>query len=387
MKALIYGNGEFQNLGCEAIARGVSEILAQVKSCDISMATQLPDMDSGTIASLNANVVKLSRGREGLDNILCEGLIRIGMGKYVTIIPHSNAQKIAKNMDISFAVGGDNYCYKGNERYYRLNKGIRKSSKMNVFWGCSIEPLMIDRQMIADLDGYDCIYARESITYEALCSVGLTRVKLCVDPAFQMKPDYSEIPEHFSTKSGGWLGVNLSPLIYKYATVPETVQKSVIAVLQRVLDSTDFNICFIPHVYGQGNDIFINRDIASQLKNTKDRVMCFEKRINAAQMKGIISYFDAFICARTHASIAAYSSCVPTFVLGYSVKAKGIAKDIFGTFNSHVIPVQELNDVDIFCRQIEKFLEQIRNERDVLKKVIPGYSRKANVILESIRNA
>lgn len=49
-----------------------------------------------------------------------------------------------------------------------------------------------------------------------------------------------------------------------------------------------------------------------------------------------------FIGARTHATIAAYSSCVPTLVVGYSIKARGIAKDLFGTDEGYVLPVQAL---------------------------------------------
>lgn len=49
-----------------------------------------------------------------------------------------------------------------------------------------------------------------------------------------------------------------------------------------------------------------------------------------------------FIGARTHATIAAYSSLVPTLVVGYSVKARGIARDLFGTEKNYVLPVQLL---------------------------------------------
>jgi polysaccharide pyruvyl transferase WcaK-like protein len=45
-----------------------------------------------------------------------------------------------------------------------------------------------------------------------------------------------------------------------------------------------------------------------------------------------------------HASIAAYSSQVPTLVIAYSVKARGIAQDIFGTEKGYVIPVQNLKE-------------------------------------------
>ena len=48
------------------------------------------------------------------------------------------------------------------------------------------------------------------------------------------------------------------------------------------------------------------------------------------------------VVARTHASIAAYSSSVPTLVIGYSVKSRGIAKDLFGTEEHYVLPVEKI---------------------------------------------
>ena len=63
---------------------------------------------------------------------------------------------------------------------------------------------------------------------------------------------------------------------------------------------------------------------------------------NAMELKGYIARCRFMVVARTHASIAAYSTQVPTLVVGYSVKARGIAKDIFGTEENYVIPVQSL---------------------------------------------
>ncbi|MDO5124498.1 MAG: polysaccharide pyruvyl transferase family protein, partial [Eubacteriales bacterium] len=61
---------------------------------------------------------------------------------------------------------------------------------------------------------------------------------------------------------------------------------------------------------------------------------------NCEELKGYISRCRFFVGARTHATIAAYSTCVPTLVVGYSIKSKGIAKDLFGTFEKYVVPVQ-----------------------------------------------
>ena len=84
-----------------------------------------------------------------------------------------------------------------------------------------------------------------------------------------------------------------------------------------------------------------------------------------------------FIGARTHATIAAYSTCVPTLVAGYSVKASGIAKDIFGTDQNYVLPVQafvgkkDLTEAFLWMSDHEQYI------REYLKNKMPEYCLKS----------
>ena len=96
----------------------------------------------------------------------------------------------------------------------------------------------------------------------------------------------------------------------------------------------------------------------------------------AEELKGYISRCRFFIGARTHSTIAAYSSCVPTLVVGYSIKANGLAKDIFGTIDNFVCPVQTLdNEEDI----LNKFIYILKNENKIkrhLENMMPGYKKR-----------
>jgi polysaccharide pyruvyl transferase WcaK-like protein len=97
----------------------------------------------------------------------------------------------------------------------------------------------------------------------------------------------------------------------------------------------------------------------------------------APELKYIISKCDFFVGTRTHATIAAYSSCVPTLVVGYSVKARGIARDLFGTEEGYVLPVQGLKEprelTAAFCRR----MEQEAADRKHLTQLMPGYLERA----------
>lgn len=98
---------------------------------------------------------------------------------------------------------------------------------------------------------------------------------------------------------------------------------------------------------------------------------------NCKKLKNIISKSEFFIGARTHATIAAYSTSVPTLVIGYSVKARGIAKDLFGTENTYVLPVQNLKKQDDIVDYFKCLYEQRDSIRQYLTKIMPSYISRA----------
>lgn len=93
----------------------------------------------------------------------------------------------------------------------------------------------------------------------------------------------------------------------------------------------------------------------------------------APELKYIISQCCFFVGARTHATIAAYSSCVPTLVVGYSVKARGIARDLFGTEDGYVLPVQDLKEPDELTNGFRKLWEEKVAVQKSLENTLPNY--------------
>ena len=133
----------------------------------------------------------------------------------------------------------------------------------------------------------------------------------------------------------------------------------------------------IPHVICEDNndDRKPSKFLYDKFKDT-NRVVLIEDD-NCEVLKGYISRCRFFIGARTHSTIAAYSTCVPTLVIGYSVKAKGIAKDIFGTYKNYVLPVQSLSNKDDLINAFEWMKNNEDDIRKHLNKFMPGYKEKA----------
>ena len=94
------------------------------------------------------------------------------------------------------------------------------------------------------------------------------------------------------------------------------------------------------------------------------RVVFFEDH-NCMELKGIISKCRFFVGARTHSTIAAYSMGLPTLVVGYSVKARGIARDLFGSEEGYVLPVQKLTRDKL----ISAFKNIMIKEKEIQKKL------------------
>ena len=137
------------------------------------------------------------------------------------------------------------------------------------------------------------------------------------------------------------------------------------------------NVALIPHVIWEDNndDRKPSKFLYDKFKYT-NRVVLIEDD-NCEVLKGYISRCRFFIGARTHSTIAAYSTYVPTLVVGYSIKAKGIAKDIFGTYENYVIPVQNLENKGDLLKSFKWMLDREDSIKDHMNKFIPSYKEKS----------
>lgn len=283
--------------------------------------------------------------------------------------------KNARRLNIS--IGGDNYCYDNMlDRLILANRMFHRQGSRTLLYGCSVEPKLLQNPQIAeDMKRYDGIVARESITYEALRAAGITRnVHLYPDPAFVLETQKLPLPEGW--KEGKMIGINISPMIVANESRPGITMENYRALIGHILETTDLDVALIPHVVWDSND---DRKPIAQLyeafRQTKRVVQLADN--SAPALKGYISRCRMFIGARTHATIAAYSSCVPTLVVGYSVKARGIAKDLFGTDENYVLPVQKLERKEELIEAFDWLLKSEEAMRKKLVEVMPAYQERA----------
>lgn len=379
MKIMMFAHGGSLNRGCEAIVRSSTNIIKEkINGAKIYLASDKPETDRG-ISKLdgiydgsNYTIKKYS-----YHWLLSSLRVKIfndesyALGKI-----HHNIIKHIKDMDIYLSIGGDNYCYGEQPGWYEVDRRVKEKGKKLVLWGCSIGEEDMSERKLEDLKLFDLILARETLTYNMLRNKGLTNVKLCADPAFTMEKEELELPEGW--QEGNTVGLNFSPLVWNRNKQSQTAVRDLI---NHILNSTDMTIAFTPHVIDTGNnDYEVLCKYYEEFKHT-GRVIILPDHLSAIQYKGYIARMRFFIGARTHATIAAYSNCVPTIVLGYSVKSKGIAKDLFGE-EKLVLGIEEISNSNKLKAAFDEMVGEEEEIKQKLQQSIPAIKKMSYKAVE-----
>lgn len=371
MKKILYMHTGSGNHGCEAIIRSTSKLLKGPKDLKLWSLSKNEEIRYGAENCFEEIVESEQLKRFSLSYF--EALFRRIILRQSDAIMDVFLKKIFKN-NVAISIGGDNYCYEWSaNQNIELNKKIRKYCKHSVLWGCSIDPEAITEEMTKDLQMYDLITAREPFTYELLKKINPNTVKVA-DPAFLLNKIDLPLPEKFIENNT--VGINVSPLIMKYGAEENVILKNYEKMMEYILGNTDMNICLIPHVVWEyNNDLEPIQVLYEKFKET-DRI-CMVQDCNCMELKGYISRCRFFVGARTHATIAAYTTGVPTLVVGYSVKSRGIAKDLFGTDKKYVLAVQELEAEEQLKEHFIWLMKHEMDQKNILSDKMPVYKKEA----------
>lgn len=379
MKIILYPHAGSANHGCEALVRSTCQLL---KGNEIQLLARYPEQDKvygiDQICKLKKEIETFSYKSFSFLKAYIEYHFFQNIDAFETLTYRNLVSDLP---DVALSFGGDNYCYSKPVYIYIMNRLLRKRGVRTILWGCSIEPSLIDEEMLTDLRGYDKIITRESLTYQALLDRGMSNVICIPDPAFILKRKDLPLPSGFIENNT--VGINVSPMIMSYEKNKGITFKNYRNLVQHIIDNTQMNVALIPHVVWKDNDDRQPlRLLYNEFKGT-GRIAMIED-CTAEELKGYIARCRFMIVARTHASIAAYSQKVPTLVVGYSVKALGIAQDLFGTSKNYVLPVQSLEKE---FELLNHFNFMLQHEQDILNRydeVLDGYIKKVFELQEVI---
>ncbi len=329
---LFYGHGGAYNHGSEAsLICGIKLLRELSPGCKITVSSHFPEQD------IEFNLPA--------DEIIGRDLT----GKTNEEIYKATIDRI-KPDTVCISAGGDNYCYNNWERYATIHKAALEKGAKSILWSCSLEPSMIDEKMLEVLKTHHLITARESFTEKALLEKGLTNVVRVCDIAFLLESKETEIPKE------KYIAINLSPLVLRKN--PDALN-AYQELIDKILKETNYSIALVPHVVmPMDNDM----EALLQLKGDEKRIFRTLGKLNAEEYKYIISKAEILVASRTHATIAAWSTGVPTIAVGYSNKAVGISSDLGQ--EKYLLDINTLTG-ERLCKvfqEIERNKNKIKNE-------------------------
>ncbi|NLB79492.1 MAG: polysaccharide pyruvyl transferase family protein [Clostridiaceae bacterium] len=384
---VLAGNAPYENRGCEAIVRGTMQILErsfsnpQVKLLSFFKsaeheAKQWANEIDGRISHGSMVERDLGRFSKGwLELQVRKRLLRrVPDGDWYYGKHQADYEKAAAVLSI----GGDNYSldYGIPHRFTMLDDYVLSLNRPSIIWGASIGPFSkipeYERYMASHLKEVTAIFARETATIDYLSSIGVKdNVYLVADPAFVMPASEPPHEKLGLTLQEGAIGINLSPLIARYTSDYaswEKIATDTVRILQKELKRP---IYLIPHVIRQdSNDYLFLKKVTKNLSPAEqNRVFLIPPTLNAQELKWVISNMFVFAGARTHSTIAALSSMVPTLSIAYSIKARGINEDLFGNLDYCL----KLDDYTpkLVCEKISELLQNNPIIRQKINEQLP----------------
>lgn len=380
-KVLMYGVSTYKNRGVEAL---VQSTINQINkdSYEISIASFDHEYNKNYYKKAVSKYVKHYKKTADLNDRERELESKYKQMPFdynnFELLYQNDVVRQLKKSDISISIGGDNYCYDYCTWLYSLDRKSCLLGKKTVLWGVSLFEEIDDMQLVDDIKNFDVVVVRESLTYNAIKKyISNDKIIFSPDCAFSLPIKRVNLAKWYEDRK--IVALNLSPLTIKN----DAQYDSVINLINHILKDTDYSILLLPHVTTDDcNDLTILKKIKDDFEN-EDRIYLEDNDYNCNELKYIISNCQILVAARTHASIAAYSTSVPTLVIGYSVKSKGIAKDIFGSYDNYVISSDKLSTNDLI-KKFDYINDNKEEIKELLNKKMPSIRQESAMIFTRV---
>lgn len=367
------------NKGSEALVRGLllilkkkypnSHITLALYGKPIESIKKLAEID----AFVNRNTVKY---KYSIRRIVRKIFWELGAKKLsVQIGAHQFVQQ-SKRQDLIINFAADNYdkSYGGGERNHIENLLLKEHSKARLcLYDFSLEKSHIDKNVEADVQLADIVTVRESLTHQNFTEAFPQKtIYFYPDPAFIMPPEETMLPRGW--EQGCMVGINISNLILRdaYLAGKDKVLGAYNSLIDYIIDNTVLKIAFVPHVMNNA-DLSALSMLYEKYKKTGRVLLIDDQELTAPQLKYIISKCRFYVGARTHSTIAAYSSLVPTLVFGYSIKSLGIATDLFGGVENYVVSSQSLSNSEELANRFKWLMANETMVKKNLEDCMPDY--------------
>ncbi|MEJ6002091.1 polysaccharide pyruvyl transferase family protein [Paucibacter soli] len=398
MKIYLTGQNNFGNRGCEALVRSTLTVLRKV---DAQAQVRVPSADlqrdsaQWPLAAQDGAefvpVPALPR-RFAHWNRVVSRLPALAALPWPRLPAQDPIRAQLRECDLLLSIGGDNYSLDydlGSLAYFvAIAEAALEMGKPALLWGASAGPFdrlpAVERRMADHLKRLTAVTVRETHTHAYLKGLGLqSNLHLVADSAFLLGREAYAREGFWPQGEDGVLGLNLSPLVdgvRKRAGAATELLDEAARFIETLMTRSRLGVLLVPHVAPLDGAAFNNDErylaqLQQRLLGLGPRVRSVPGGLNACQLKDVIAGCRYFIGARTHATIAALSSGVPTVSIAYSIKARGINLDLFD-HEDHVLDTRKVG-----AQSLQQALDGlVQNEAAIrahLAERLPEWRRRA----------
>lgn len=394
---ILHGNNHDSNRGCQALRWCTQMILDRY-------APDLPRLHANIFyndhphfqtreVDRNSPGQLWEVGRRGRPSFYLWGACVV-RSRMLGRFPKMKVHEVQRRVAAVLALGGDNlsydYGFLATLLFFSPLRAAVREGTPAVVWAASVGPFSSRprwEQRFADvLRRVDLITVREPLTQAYLEGLGVRdNVRRTADPAFLLPACPTQLPGQIEDMlEAGAIGINLASLMVRYNRLSSSAWLAeATRMVAEVRRHTAAPILLIPHVMMPPHVFPANDDYAflSALlerlpADARKGVCLYDARDDdCRQIKWVISRLRVYAGARFHSVIAALSSGVPTFCIGYGVKTRGINLELFG-HEQWVCSGSQLT-AGRLVERLGALLDAQAEVRSHLRSVIPACVEKA----------
>jgi len=319
-------------------------------------------------------------------------------------------QHAIRSADLVLVSGGDifgsEYGLPGLRRQLAILDLALSFGKKVVFLGHSIGPFKTSEELeawAAVAARASLITLRESLSYEYVrkhLGAASARVEHTADVAFMLKPaeDCQALIKSLGLPSGRpVVACSISAGIVNFVSGEAKAEQhlaSWLTCIAHVVEKLGAAVLLVPHVQESWHDdrLIMTRILRGLPPAVAEFVRFAGGDLRAGEYKALIGRCDFVIAERMHAAIAGLSSGVPTVVVGYSVKGRGILRDVMGDDSATdelLLGVTEFCQPDRAVAHVNSGWEKRAATRTLLLAAQPRLAAAARknftMLLEAIR--
>ena len=388
MNVLFVGHAGCYNRGCETLlSMTMDSMLACEPSCKFAVLTMCYDYDRECVPTWDVDC-RVWDVYPPKDLVwMARRVLRKLFGDRVRPYYLTRNRRYFRWADVVVGIGGDNLSseyglspFHMNLLDYPLQLGcpaVLSAASISVYRDPAKGRLLAEL-----LKRLTLVTVRETKTLEYLKSLGVRdNLHLVGDPAFLLRPLRTARNSYPLLETERMkVGIGPSALVSRYSEHAEEDYVRTLAQFGRYLaDRHNAIIVLVPHViYDKPdlNDLRVARRLAEALGEGVD-VLIPGEDLSAAEMKDVIARCNYFVGARTHGTIAAFSSMVPAISVGYSIKAEGLNLDLLD-HERYVLPIADLC-LDVLRERFETLVADTDEVVSRLQKSVPEMQDRARL--------